>query len=272
MGAIVTTFYIESPSNHRSYCGILRWCRSAQWAAQRVSPAAEVLIFTNELGVPIVQRECPHAHVRPFEPGLLHLVERWASRRGPDALSRPERPGSSCPLNTLLKWEVINARHYTSLDARRRHVVLYLDSDVDVAWVTSDRWLAHHDFARKLDDFYADDYCELRATPDHMAPVNTGIMLLKPNTAMYVRRGLATLPLGLRLTRNGTLSKFRYREGLAVLRTRSWGLQSGFNFTGSPKAALAGVVTGPRAEKEVLKVSWCERTHRRRRSRRVRSP
>ena len=227
MGAIVTTFYIESASNHRSYCGILRWCRSAQWAAQRVSPAAAVLIFTNELGVPIVQRECPHAQVRPFEPGLLHLVERWASRRGAGASSPRERPLSSCPLNTLLKWEVINARHYTSLDARRRGVVLYLDSDVDVAWVTSDRWLAHHNFARKLDDFYADEHCELRATPDHMAPVNTGIMLLKPSSAMY-------------------------REGLAVLRTRSWGLRSGFNFTGSPKTALAGVVTGPRAEKEAL--------------------
>ena len=139
---------------------------------------------------------------------------------------------SACPPSTLLKWEVVNPRHYTHLrgkaGAATNGVILYLDSDIDARWITSVKALKRYEFHRKLEEFAADEGCRLRATPDHAAPVNTGIMLLKPSLRMY-------------------------REGLAVLRTRSFTLATGFNQTGRPMVALNATVSGPRAERLVTK-------------------
>jgi len=233
----VTTFAVElqNPST-RSFCGLLRWCHTADWLAKHVVPGAEVIVFTNH--VDLVQRECPRARLLPFDGTLSHIVERWQKRNREhtahastmDAFRRnvaahKREPHSRCPSSTLLKWEVINPRHYANLT---HNVILYLDSDVDARFVTSLEALRRYDFQGKLAEFAADPHCRLRATPDHMAPVNTGIMLLKPSMSMY-------------------------REGLALLRTRVFDLETGFNGTGRPMVALNGTVTGKRAQPLVKK-------------------
>ena len=184
-------------------------------------PGLHVIVFTNPgVASEIARRECPRARIQTFDPGLMNLVERWKHRKA--RYSRAvDMPTSSCPANTLLKWEAVNPKHYLSVPkaSNAARVVLYLDSDVDARWMTSLDALQRYEFHRKLGEFARDTSCRLRATPDHMAPVNTGIMLLKPSMSMY-------------------------REGLALLRTRTFDLQSGFNHTGPPKLALNATVSG----------------------------
>jgi hypothetical protein len=219
MGALVTTFAINAPPSPMSFCGLLRWCHTADWIVTNVMPGLDVIIFTDAHD--IVRRECPKARILPFDNTLVHVVTRWSKRNHGNKHRMQAEPGSSCPANTLLKWEVVNPRHYPE----NTGVIMYLDSDVDARWCTSVEELERFHFKQKLAEFAADASCALRATPDHQAPVNTGIMLLKPSYKMY-------------------------REGLAMLRTRSFNLQTGFNETGPPKWALN---TTARAEREVAK-------------------
>ena len=219
MGALVTTFAINAPPSPMSFCGLLRWCHTADWIVTNVMPGLDVIIFTDAHD--IVRRECPKARILPFDNTLVHVATRWSKRNHGNKHRMQAEPGSSCPANTLLKWEVVNPRHYPE----NTGVVMYLDSDVDARWCTSVEELERFHFKQKLAEFAVDASCALRATPDHQAPVNTGIMLLKPSYKMY-------------------------REGLAMLRTRSFNLQTGFNETGPPKLALN---TTARAEREVAK-------------------
>jgi hypothetical protein len=220
MGALVTTFYVARESNHRAYCGLKRWCHTADWAAANVVPGLDVLIITNM--VELAQHECPNARVVPFNRGLVNMVSQWDTRS--TRLDRGSRVTSSCPFNTLLKWDAVSPRHYRT----GTRSVLYLDSDVDAGWMTSVAALKRYRFLQKLEEFEHDQTCDLRATPDHMAPVNTGIMLLKPSKSMFA-------------------------EGMAVLRTRAFSLSTGFNGTGPPKEALAATVSGPHAQPLVMK-------------------
>lgn len=233
MGAIVTTFHIEDESARNAYCGLPRWCLNADWAVAHVAPAAEVIIFTNTEGVPIVRRECPNARVLPFNESLVALVRQWDTRpplppgralgelklvsaaRRPTASRRKglRKASLHCPRFTLLKLQAVDPRVYRNASADTVDVVMYLDLDVDLRWHTTAHALQRFDFRGKLDEFRRDPSCLLRATPDHSATVNTGIMLLKPD-----RRA--------------------YEHGVELLRTLAWDSNLGFNGTGPPKQSL----------------------------------
>ena len=257
MGAIVTTFHIEDEEARGAYCGLPRWCLNADWAVAHVAPAAEVMIFTNTEGIPIVRRECPNARVLPFDESLVELVRQWDARSSPPRCTGPEcgralgehklvsaRPArrsqaqvdwiarrqakslvgtprrkglrkasSHCPRFTLLKLQTVDPKVYRNASAGGADVVMYLDLDVDLRWQTSAQALQRFDFRGKLDEFRRDPSCLLRATPDHSATINTGIMLLKPN-------------------------RHAYEHGVELLRTSVWDSNLGFNGTGPPKQSL----------------------------------
>lgn len=166
MGALVTTFYVQDPSNHQGYCGLLRWCRTAHWAAQNIVPGLDVVVFTNDEA--IGRRECPNARILPFDPELVRAVQHWDMRRQ-SGFGGPTTVKSWCPSKTLLKWMVVNPRHYPK--AIKNGVVMYLDSDVDAGWHTSVEALKRLDFAGKLQEFSRDEECRLRVSRPRTRPL-----------------------------------------------------------------------------------------------------
>lgn len=176
MGALITTFYIDNVYNKAAYCGIRRWCQSAQWLAKHAVPGLEVLVLHNHESVvrtrkgsqrqdlsDAVRKECPHARVVEFDPELVAVAKRWQNRSR-DLLS--EHLGA-CPAygvqKTLLKWAALDPRIYTSR-LGRPPIALFLDSDVDATWhssVVAQIMSGRLNVSQKLDAFVNDPSCQV---------------------------------------------------------------------------------------------------------------
>ena len=241
MGAVVTTMHVDNVYNKASYCGILRWCKQVAWQARAFRPGLPIVIFHNAAEAfrrrgrtehqdvrAALQQECPDARVVDFDPELFAAAESWLQRRASDDARASSRcPGYGSTLGPLLKWQAVDPRQYASGE---QQPVLYLDSDVDAGWyIPSAGILRRHRLGDKLAEFAASP-CRLCASPDHAAPMNAGIMLLKPNASDY-------------------------REGLDLLRTRSFSRAEGFNRTGSLRKALNATLAalGPRGREELTR-------------------
>ena len=106
MGAVVTTFLIRSEEAVNSYCGLHKWCATADTLLRGAFPAAEVIVFTNRPGLPVIRKECPNARVVPFDDQLLALANRWGARSVGGRRSKEQKLGG-CPSGTLMKWQVL---------------------------------------------------------------------------------------------------------------------------------------------------------------------
>jgi hypothetical protein len=225
MSALVTSVFIDNVYNKAAYCGIRRWCRTAESVRHSLLPGLEVVIFTNEEvtvrlrgGRKDVQdlrhtiaQECPHARIVFFPDRLLDAAKTWENRT--DSLG--PCPGYGAP-KTLLKWEAVNPQHYRHLG--RSPAVLYLDNDVDAGWYAPRSATHRARLRQRIARFSTEQACQLCGSADHSSPLNTGVMLLKPSAELY-------------------------EDGLSLLRTHRWSRKAGFNSTGSLQSVLNATIS-----------------------------
>ncbi|KAG8468516.1 hypothetical protein KFE25_013599 [Diacronema lutheri] len=178
--AIATTLYLQQPNAGvpRVLCGLVKWCRDASTWADRLPsmiapaltvPRIDVLIVTN--APEAVRAECPQPSVQlePISAEYVKLVSRTRAN--------PRDRG------WLAKWWATGLTRYD--------LVLTLDVDIDLFELSE-----AHEWARaggregylraiaaawstELPRFVASPM-RLLARPDFSAPVNTGILWIKP--------------------------------------------------------------------------------------------
>ena len=192
-------------------CGIVKWCRSTI-ALSRLpvfASRAEVAILTNNASW--VREECVQPGVRIIPPDLQleRLMSAWANVSKPGKRggkhSRPSRP------DTLMKWQLVSLTQYAA--------VLYMDLDVDLGKLllpASAGAAAGEAFAvawLQGYEAFVSTGTRLIASRDPDVPINTAVMLLRPDESVY-SIGLAVLSQG----------RFNYTHG--------------FNLTGRPRDVL----------------------------------
>ena len=207
-----------------SSCGLLKWCYSAvKFAALPIHRGgAEVAIFTNNASATAAECAQPGVRVSGFDPELAADIETWhAAQR----LIKPRKRGLtklSFVMSTLYKWEILRHVEYRAL--------FFSDVDVDfflphggapppagspayralaAAWSDGDDGL----YGR----FLRDRRLKLVGSGDDKAPINTAVMVLKPDLDAYAL-------------------------GRAALRTRRFNVSTGWNASGAPKATLPFVM------------------------------
>ena len=147
----------------------------------------------------------------PFDNSLVELVEGWAH-----ALSggRQRRGLLSVTMAALLKWQFVNLLQYRA--------VFFSDVDVDLflhsagrppAASTSREAQLKKAWTTGLRLFLQSSAQQLVARGDYHSPINTGVMLIKPNASIYAR-------------------------GVRVLQTFNHSWRQGFNRTGAPRDLL----------------------------------
>jgi hypothetical protein len=196
MGAIVTTFAYGSDKG----CSLVKWCWNAHGVSAKLfNNKTDVVVWTDNM--PAVQQLCPHAIIRPFDEAL------GAAKLAFDqAMSRQRGLSSNVVCSyTLWKFQALRATQYST--------VLFLDADVDMSFGCV------HPSSTTLDQLpqylreFESSSCLLRATPDHSAIVNDGVMLLKPREALY-------------------------QEVLSILRAGRFNMSHGHELAGRPKETI----------------------------------
>lgn len=161
----MTTFAVHDA---KSACSLVKWCDNARTMANYTN--ADVVVYTDSAA--IVQQLCPYATMRSFDPGLLRAIEMYTTKYKSSHWSSHDL----CA-DTLLKFSVLTATEYNS--------VLFLDADIDSSFGKVDRRSTlMNDMAGYIRNF-TQAPCQMRATPDHSALINDGVMLLKPSMSVY---------------------------------------------------------------------------------------
>ena len=223
--AFATTFYFDSGSFTAS-CGLIKWCFSAQRlssmpAFSEAGLLTDVLVFTNNASR--VRSQCSYegraTRVVLYPAELVELARTWAAEAAPwwkpPALASG---GSSWPVlgrpssrrlvkQALLKWHALSHTEYDAM--------LLTDADVDFAL----------DFAgvppaaltrvwrQSLLDFLHAETEQISCYPDQASPINTGVLLLKPNRTTWA-------------------------AGMRALRSMRWSGRMGFEHAGTLRARM----------------------------------
>jgi hypothetical protein len=219
MGNIVTTFVFDGAVEKA--CSLQKWCHNAEVLRKHLAFQRKIVVRTVVLTnrVPEVSNLCPRAHVRGFDPHLTAAIARY---------NRGVRPihEVTCPA-TLYKLQILDEEAF-------EQPVIFLDADVDLSMGRrlSDqlrRMNATHISA--LFESWRASPCMIQATPDHAALVNDGVMLVKPNRAMYA-------------------------QSLRILESSAWSRSHGFERSGSPQAAIPNALPLVRKAKGYWANSW----------------
>ncbi|KAG8469090.1 hypothetical protein KFE25_007608 [Diacronema lutheri] len=231
--AIATTVWVrlgERGVNHADVCGIVKWCRDAahfsaalpilverSGAGALWNGHADVVVSTND--VAFTRSECPQPRIihSQIEPDFLNLTN-WFAHTAFDRKEARQRILASGvkhhlspePFDRALltKWALVGLVRY--------ELVLCVDNDVDFfeagrrspAGVDAYLAAATRAWAEEVPRFRASP-ARLLGTADMEAPVNMGMVWLKPSRAMF-------------------------EEGVALLRTGRFSYETGFNMTGRP--------------------------------------
>ena len=186
--ALASTFYFDANS-FISSCGLVKWCFSASSLAVRWQPtvATDVVIFSNNETQ--VDRLCgyatePAVRVVTYPEDVVDLARRWASAVAPNWSSNSTKPLSRAlsrrtVKQTVLKWYAVSRAEYRA--------ILLTDCDVDFFFNFAGQAPAPLAAAwwRMLKRFLDADGEEITAIPDHAGPINTGVLLLKPNVSTW---------------------------------------------------------------------------------------
>ena len=217
---VVTVQSIEH-SSHNSVvgsCGLIKWCYS--WLelvnAPFLAGTAEVAVLTNDesfvrASCSVVRNGRAQPRIIAFDPTLPPLIKGWrtALNYTRDSWYR------TLSLHALYKLQLWSLTRYRA--------VLFTDADVDPFLSSRGRpgrgAQLQHAFTDSLRSFIASDV-QLTASSDYHSPINTAVMLLKPNTSVFAR-------------------------GLAVLRRRRFDRRLGFDLVGRPRDALAHLRAHP---------------------------
>ena len=195
MGAIVTSFaYADDATG----CSLVKWCWNAHNMIDKYAPGGDVVVYTDNIRA--VRDLCPQAVLHPFDAELGSAISAYA---GSSMVRRSRIKGGKCTY-TLWKFQALKA-NYSSL--------LFLDADIDASMGTIDpRSKLLNNLPQYLKRFERSS-CMLRATPDHSAIVNDGVMLLKPHESIY-------------------------QQALEVLRSGLFNTTHGFELAGPPKQTI----------------------------------
>lgn len=232
--AIATTVWLKPNSSrgvgHDDVCGIVKWCRDvSRFAAalpvlmQRDGVSAgwdgraDVVVSTNDES--FTRSECPQPRIihSRIDPSFLELSDAFARTAydRPVAKRRIKESGNKNHLSPepfdramFAKWVIVNLVRYRA--------VLFVDNDVDFlefgrrssAGVEAYLAAAARVWAEEVPRFLASP-ARLLGSADNEAPINAGILWIKPSRAYY-------------------------DEGVALLRTMRFSPELGFNFSGRP--------------------------------------
>ena len=222
--AIATSFAYSTEANPSlrdgaisgsSGCGLVKWCWNA--AAFAALPfhivTTEIVLLTNKPAIAGLECGVPHRSIT-FDSALWSEIEQFA--RAVDRSRSKGLTGAAFAMRTMIKWQLLRHSEYSAF--------FYLDPDVDL-WYTSQpvqhrppaegsaAWRTlRRAWTTELSDFLRSPKM-LIASIDGSVPVNTGVMLLRPEVGTY-------------------------ELGRRVLRTRRFDTRNGFNNSGSPRQAL----------------------------------
>ena len=199
MGNLVTTFVFNGAIEEA--CSLQKWCHNAEVLRKHMAFQRHLLlrsvVLTNRIEE--VGNLCPRAHVRGFDPHLTAAIGRYQVGTLHEV---------TCP-NTLYKLQILDEDMF-------QQPVIFLDADVDLSL---GRRLTHQ-FSElnatrvsELFEGWRRSPCVIQATPDHSALVNDGVMLVKPNRAMYM-------------------------QSMRILNRSSFSTRYGYEQNGLPKAAF----------------------------------
>ena len=199
-------------------CGLIKWCRSAASFANGMPWLdAEAVVFTNAPQQTRKDCRAPRGLQRPtlmpYDPGLVRDVQRWGTALAaqPWHQSMGAKPGV---MATLFKWEVLRHTEWEAVLLTDNDVDFFLDSG-GVLPPESDwrAWRAlNHAWRVRYPEFLRSE-AQLVGTPDFHVPINTAVLLLKPNRTVY-------------------------RIGRRTLQTQRFSIETGFNETGPPSLTL----------------------------------
>ena len=206
-----------SPNSMAGACGTIKWCYSMRKLASEpyLAGIAEVVVLTNNAS--LVRSWCSSSaqgqarrrgfRVVPLDRALRPLIEGWSRMLNYSRASWFR----SLSLHALYKLQLWRLTEY--------RVLLYTDADVDPFLFSAGQPPASHRGEREraftvgLQSFLQSDV-QLTASSDYHSPINTGVMLLKPNASLFAR-------------------------GLAILRRRQFDRERGFDAVGRPRDALS---------------------------------
>lgn len=185
-------------------CALPLWCRAAAALAERLGAfvpggssvthyAAKVVLLTKSDPLEDCMHASEHFWMRQIEVAAGEWVKKQRTDFSGDVSRAMDRRAP------LLKWMLWALKGY--------EIVLF--SDLDVYLAPGPRSLDLAWWHRSVSAFLQSSAL-LAGTPDHEAPLNTGIMLLKPRRWMY-------------------------EEGLATLKGAVWTVHEGFNAVGRPR-------------------------------------
>ena len=219
MGNIVTTFLFDGPVERA--CSLQKWCHNAEVLRKHLSFQKHVtlrtVVLTNR--VQEVSNLCPRAHVRGFDPHLTAAIDRY--NRGV-----PHVHEVTCPM-TLYKLQILDEEVF-------QQPVIFLDADVDISLgrrMTDQMSTMNATHMSELYEAWRASPCVIQATPDHSALVNDGVMLVKPNRAMY-------------------------EQSLRILNRSAWSRRHGFERNGLPQAAFPNALPLVKKAKGYWTNSW----------------
>ena len=176
--------------------------------------SADVVVLTDRLVdverlcVPPRRQDVVKPQILPFDQSLVELVEAWAH-----ALSRgsQQRGKLSVGMAAMLKWQFVNLLQYRA--------VFFSDVDVDLFLHTAGQppppstpkgvelrrlWTSG------LRGFLRSRAQQLVVSGDYHSPINTGVMVIKPNAQIFTR-------------------------GVQIMQTLNHSRRLGFNSSGAPR-------------------------------------
>ena len=173
-------------------------------------------LVANSIPVKVNDSECgqPSARFIPYDEVLRQLVSAWSTSTDRSSRRKAGMPDRFFSRQALYKWQVLRHTEYEA--------IFITDIDVDFFFLTAgqlpkpgsrDRKMIERAWHSAYELFRQSETVDLIAGSDATVPINTGVMLLKPNASTYAL-------------------------GLSVLRTRRWNVSHGFNYSGSPKEVI----------------------------------
>lgn len=205
----------RSSASQMGSCGLVKWCYSMSHLASLpyLINTTELLVITNDeitsrsLCVPAV---AVRLRVLPLDRALEPLINGWAAMLNYSAYIWPRQ----LSLRALYKLQLFRLTEY--------HAILFTDVDVDPFLLSAGKPPSFtSSAARDMERAWTVAFKALLESPvrlvassDIASPINTAVMVLKPNLSIF-------------------------EEGMEILRRRRFNPQLGFDFVGRPRDALA---------------------------------
>ena len=208
----------QSSSSRLGSCGLIKWCYSMSHFAMLpfLQGAIELLVITNDEAA--VQSLCVSAtaatvRLLPLDRSLEPLITNWTRMLNRTQYSL-KMWTKRLSLRALYKLQLFRLTEYRA--------ILFTDVDVDPFLLSGGRPpTARTVLGRDMERAWRDSFqrflsspARLLASADYHSPINTGVMLLKPNLAVY-------------------------DEGVSVLSRGRFDPLLGFDWVGRPRDALA---------------------------------